>query len=296
MPAYFPVALPPVLPPTLNPSTVNPPSNSSTPNQPLSVSKQRNLWGQTIDPHRVDLYYVDFDEARAGVEVETGLPSVPIIPQHIQSITLPENQKVRAEPIRRESIAYQMPSWDEPLEPIVASFILEDSTPNPVITMLEQWSGLVRAGRGLRTDSGGFPLKQSLAIKLNANFRTEFRFNIHIFLLQGSQGQITATPRPPQSVAQSQIKRTTLQRLGDALKKKKVTPAQQQNPFTLPMTSSALEPPPPDDFSVLNVAKTWTARVWLSGYKVTDLNYTASGMVLVTATFQTEYLNMQELT
>lgn len=266
------------------------------PNQPLSVDKQRNLWGQTIDPHRVDLYYVDFDEARAGVEIETGKPSVPILPQHVQSITLPEIQKVRAEPIRRESIAYPMPSWDEALEPIVASFILDDTTPNPVITMLEQWGGLVRAGRGLRTASGGFPLNQSLAIKLNANFRMEFRFNIYIFLLQGSQGQITARPQPTQSIAQSQVKRNFLQQLGDALKKKQVTPAQQQNPFSLPINSSALEPPPADDFSVLTVAKTWTARVWLSGYKVIDLNYGANGMVMVTATFQTEHLNMQELT
>lgn len=295
MPAYFPVALPPVTP-ALNPSTVNSPSNAFTPNPSLSVSRQRNLWGQTIDPHRVDLYYVDFDEARAGVEVETGLPSVPILPQHVQSITLPEIQKVRAEPIRRESIAYPMPSWDEAMEPIVASFILEDTKPNAVITMLEQWGGLVRAGRGLRTDSGGFPLNQSLAIKLNANFRMEFRFNIHIFLLQGAQGQITARPQPQQSVAQSQVKRNFLQQLGDAMKKKQVTPAQQQNPFTLPMNSSMLEPPPADDFSVLTVAKTWDARVWLSGYKVTDLNYGASGMVMVNATFQTEYLNMQELT
>ena len=294
MPAYFPVALPPVLPPTLNPSTAHSPSNASTPNQPLSVSKQRNLWGQTIDPHRVDLWYVDFDEARAGVEVESGLQSVPIFPQHIQSITLPENQKVRAEAVRRESIAYPMPSWDEQLEPIVANFVLEDTTPNPVLTLLEQWAGLVRAGRGLRTDSGGFPLNQSLAIKLNANFRMEFRFNIHIFLLQGSQGQITARPQPQQSVAQSQIKRNFIQRLGDSTKTKTVTPAQQRVTASIP--TSIVESPPPDDFSVLNVSKTWTARVWLSGYKVTDLSYSASGMVLVNATFQTEFLNMQALT
>ena len=293
MPSYFPI--------TLQNSDVTPSKaagSSTAPTQPVSVSKQKNLWGKSIDPHRVDLWYVSLEEARAGLQATTGaegteyLPE--ILPQHIQSVTLPEPVKIRAEAVRRESIAYQMPSWDEPLDPVSVTFILEDTTPNPVLTLLETWASLVRAGRGMRSDSGGF---RGQSLKLNDRFGIDFRFNIYIYLLQGSTGRIQInTNAALATAAQSQIKRKALAQMGDALKKEASAWGDffsKKKPLAPSPPTAPLRAPDADEYCVLNVVKTWMARVWLSGYKVNELSYNNNGMVTVTATFQTEFLNMQ---
>ena len=273
---------------------------------PLPVKHQRNIWGSTEDPHRVDLWFVDFKHVRDGIIAAYtaasaqgalgggGVMTAPplILPQYIQSITLPEPHKVRAEPVRRESIPYPMPSWDEPLEPITMVLLLNSENPNPIIALLEQWNGLVRAGRGLRSGSGAlFQSGENLGLILNNKFRIDFRFNITIYLLQGSTGTVEPPLILAESPAQSNVQRNAFQQFTDSLR---TLTSGSRPPATLPFIRS--QGPPASstgDYSVLQAVKTWVARVWLSSYKVADLSYAASGLVTVTATFQTEYLQLE---
>lgn len=269
-------------------------SSIAIPSRFLSVDKQRNFWGQTTDLHRQDLWYVDFTQALKEIRsyFSIGVSVLPDVrPQHVQSIALPEVNEVRAEPTRRDSIPYPMPSWDEPLKPVVVTMLLDDTYPNPVLGMLERWMSLVRAGRGLRSDSGGSSGAFN-APTLNENFTIPFRFQIILYLLQGALGTTppSSQVRATSSAVEASIKNTLTAKAADSIKVGGVPVVQ-----ALRIAKSAAEQIEVN-YCALRSAKEWKAKVWLSGYKVSDLTYSADEPVLVTATFQTEHIRLEEAT
>ena len=209
---------------------------------------QRNVWGQTRDVQRSDLWYVDFRGAVDGTNAALGdRPVAKILPQHAQAVTLPELNKIRVEQVRRDSIPYPMPSWDECLEPITVVFWLESTDSNPILVLLERWASLVRAGRGKRiTDANVAGVSGddfATALVLNSKYSIDFRFPISIYLMRGQNNSLV-----------------------DSL---------------------------PETFCRLNAHSVWFASVWLSGYKVSELDHKNAGLVTVTATFQPDFIQLE---
>ena len=153
----------------------------------LNPSNQLNRWGISggLEPQRADLFYVDFKTAVAGVNGAFANAAFkklsPVPPQCVKSLTLPE-LRTKPEAVRRDSIPYQMPSWDDPLDPVKITFML-DSENSPVTALLDAWLALSRAGRGSRT--GGY-VNSNGYITLNAQYSVDFRFDIGVNLLRGS--------------------------------------------------------------------------------------------------------------
>lgn len=111
------------------------------------------------------------------------LPS--IFPQFVQSVTLP-NQAVKAEPYRRGSIPYNMPSWDEPLDAIKIVFLMgQDASGLPMVyDFLSRWQALVRLGRGSRKNQG--PTETDRWFAQEAAKPPTFAFDFHVHLLRGT--------------------------------------------------------------------------------------------------------------
>lgn len=161
----------------------------------IDDATKRNTWGSAaavgvnqLEPQRSDLWYVDFTNAILGAGDLLDVPSLLAVrKQLVQSVSLPET-KIKVEPFRRDSLPYNMPSWDEPLEAVKMTFLLDTNT-NAVSTMqdfLRQWLELVRAGRGFRStgykpDNHGTP-----PILLDANYRSPYRYDCFLSFLRGS--------------------------------------------------------------------------------------------------------------
>jgi hypothetical protein len=159
--------------------------------------QQTNPWGQTVDAQRSDLWSVDFSAAMTGLNNSTGLGAptgtAPTLPPKLgtyfaQTVTLSE-LKLRAEPIRRDSRPYQMPSWDEPIEAITMTFLLDcygqlgavrDPYASDIYQMLEAWRARVRMGRG------GMSSEFSLDLDSSYGFLTPFRWDVRVNLLRGA--------------------------------------------------------------------------------------------------------------
>ena len=163
----------------------------------IDLADHKNLWGATttagLEPQRSDLYLVDLTEVVKGLNAQKlfhafGLPDVPkFFPQFVQSITLPE-LKLKPEPYRRDSVPFNMPSWDDPLDPVKMTFLL-DTYENPnqsmVLAVLQAWQAIVRAGRGSR--SANYNLGPGIDwVALNSNFRYDYTFPIRVVQLRGS--------------------------------------------------------------------------------------------------------------
>ena len=158
----------------------------------IATRKQTNLWGKQSDiagdiglePQRNDLYYVDFDNALKNVAVISKQSLAPLIPQYVRSCSLPE-LRTKSEPIRRDSVAYNMPSWDDPLDPVKLVFMMETSSyrSSRVTAFLDAWLVLTRAGRGSRVAGYYEPTGW---LTLNSNFSIDFRFDVNLYLLRGS--------------------------------------------------------------------------------------------------------------
>jgi hypothetical protein len=166
----------------------------------ISPKNMLNTWGKQIDPsnpaplepQRSDLFVLDFGKTPATIANLLNVDGVTVqatkeIPtQYIRSINLPE-VKVRAEAFRRDSIAYNMPSWDEPIEAIKIAFVLDThdgEDESDVLEFLDRWIALVRAGRGSRFQGYNAPNKQGY-VTLDANFGVTYAFDIYVRLLRG---------------------------------------------------------------------------------------------------------------
>jgi len=170
------------------------------------INDQINTWGREkgVDAQRSDLWVIDFNHVLANLDstlTDTGAMSTgvtaPYVPMKLStyyaaSVSMPE-LKVRAEPVRRDSRPYQMPSWDDPLDAIRVVFWLDcyktgGSAVNPfqsdLYQMLEAWRAVVRAGRG--------QMSSEYAITLNENYSMNYAFDVRVNFLRGSSNpQVT---------------------------------------------------------------------------------------------------------
>lgn len=158
--------------------------------------------GTALEPQRADLWKVDLSDVVNGLNSQNafgilGLPVVrEIYPQLVQSVVLPDI-KMKPEVIRRDSVPFQMPSWDEPLDAVKIVFLVDSSdnlNQSLVLSLVQTWQAVVRAGRGDRTllyNAGVFPLDD--------NYQANYAFNLRISLLRGS-----LTTQAPNNVSSTQ--------------------------------------------------------------------------------------------
>jgi len=158
----------------------------------INTTDQINYWGrqagekQGADPQRNDLFLVDFTLAQSGVTraIPVKLDLLKILPHYVKSINLPES-RLKPDTVRRESVPYPMPSWDDPLDPAKITFLLdthEQDDYSAVVNFLDAWMALTRAGRGDRYRNYNSNHGHLL---LNSDFRVDFQFNIFIYLVRG---------------------------------------------------------------------------------------------------------------
>lgn len=161
----------------------------------IDNATKRNTWGSAagvgvnqLEPQRSDLWYVDFTTAILGIGDVVTVPSLLAVrKQLLQSVALPET-KIKVEPYRRESLPYNMPSWDEPLDSVKMTFLMDTNT-NAVSTMqqfLESWLEVVRAGRGFRSTGFKINAHGQNPLLLDENYRSEYRFDCFLSFLRGA--------------------------------------------------------------------------------------------------------------
>lgn len=268
----------------------------------LAHQHHQNLWGratdQGLEPQRHDLWRVDLSAAEAGIReayLASGLSTPKLLPQYAKSIGLPDN-KLRAETVRRSSIAYQTPSWDEPLDAVRIQFYLahdltETETEAPILTFLNLWLQLVRAGRGLRTTGGpDYAWREAPALTEVPGSPGSLRlppwaFTFELLLLRGYtplQLEFTSSDRIQLERALADQQRRDAHAADNALK---VGPSTQAAPDPGVGTMSVTSQP-----GLLVSTRVRVRRAWLSGYKLSDFTYEGSGLSTVDATFYPESL------
>lgn len=264
----------------------------------ITTINQTNLWGKQSDdggglePQRSDLFIVDFDAARNNVAKVANRRLAEIMPHYVKSITLPE-LRTKADPVRRDSVSYNMPSWDDPLDPIKLNFMIDthdDFNRIDVISFLDTWLALSRAGRGARYQ--GYTNTRN-CITLNADYRVDFMFDVNVYLLRGGTVNFNATGNSPDSIQAQTV------RANEAIRAKKKAGLTQQGAssintdnaglFSAPtrldtVTVSASRLPRLGDDMVIH-ATYILRKAWLAGYKLTDLSYTSNELLGVEATF-----------
>jgi hypothetical protein len=268
----------------------------------INLMDQRNLWGSSasdsgLEPQRSDLWLVDMTSVVIGLNSQNafstlGLPKVSqFFPQFVQSVSIPED-RIKPEAVRRDSVPYQMPSWDDPLDPLKITFVVDTSdveNGSKVLSVLKAWRTLARAGRGERSDVG-------TVLPLNQNFRYDFVFPLRVALLRGS----LSSPESLGAENTAQMNRVMINQtdalkaqsdstqqmfgstLGNRLNQKLVLLAQK-------MPRSALQ------VCALEVASNWVFQnVWLGAWKLSDLSYTDSKLLTVEATLYAESFSQTE--
>lgn len=153
-----------------------------------------NPWGRASgqNPQRTDLWQVDLSSVIKGLNDSlkaahaTTFPTLPDVPRYFPaSISIPE-QKMKADMVRRDSRAYNMPSWDEAMDAFKITFILDDGGRNKsavansqsfIYTVLDIWRSVMRAGRGA---VGSEP-----SVRLNDAYTIDYAFPIYLYLLKG---------------------------------------------------------------------------------------------------------------
>lgn len=281
----------------------------------INNKSQQNLWGRSgspegsLDPQRSDLWFVDFknvvDQLRERLKstvggstgnaqtVDTlGFSRVPgLWPQLVKSIAFPE-AKVRAEMIRRGSLPYQLPSWDEPLDMIKVQFIA-DLTPTDAVTgftvakFMRSWLEVARVGRGRRVD--GAPIKnvrgEALLLEEGVDGSLPFplfRSDFAVYMLRGL----------PQSFSQSSApdNRVTLARLGAAAA---AAARSLGNAFVRPdaLLSSSSASGIIDYGGMVVSTEIRVKNAWLSSFRMSDLTYESPGLVSFEATIYADSLS-----
>ena len=267
----------------------------------ISTINQINLWGKQADagtgfnPQRIDLWMVDFKMAVDGVSKAANIPIDPILPQYLRSISLPE-VRTKAEPIRRDSVPFQMPSWDDPLDPIKITFLMDTHQQDDVcnvVQFLDAWLALTRAGRGSRVL--GYNMNKAWVL-LNDSFSIDFRFDVWLSLLRGVEPTNVSNLTNQQSdafKAQMANANTNFNNLkaqqGQIQQGPTAVDAVPASQFTL---SAALERGANSNMSRA-IYRLYSA--WLGAYKISDLNYTQSDVVTVEATFYSEAVYLTPL-
>lgn len=249
-----------------------------------TLTDQRNPWGRAggIEAQRSDLWQLVFDTVTQGINEQLqGVAlhqALDTIARYFPcSIALPE-LRVRAEAVRRDSRSYFMPSWDEPLDAIRVSFVLDspevDQDGSNLMKTLAAWRTLTRAGRGAVDVESG--------LTLNADYRVDYAYNVRLALLRGGRVQKMAQfvsdrpSQPPFTTGLPQLLSVTNSPQGDLTAR---TAIRRQSSATVQ-----------DDFAI---AQSYVfTNCWLAGYKLTDLAYTGSDFVKVDCTFYADNIHL----
>lgn|SRR5512143_2149174 len=270
----------------------------------ITTINQINLWGKqadagtTLEPQRSDLWMVDFKAAVQGVGTASKVPLIPILPQYVRAITLPE-LRTKAEPIRRDSVPYQMPSWDDPLDPIKITFLLDTHAQEDVsnvIQFLDAWMALTRAGRGTRFL--GYNVNTAW-LTLNSDFRVDFQYQVDLWLLRGSASDLTGgfstSPQSDEFKAGMANANTAFrnQKKQEGQVQQGATAVQDQQPVTQFSLSASLRSSANPNMTVHSIYT--LVNAWLGAYKMSDLNYAQSDLVTVEATFYADDVRLDTL-
>lgn len=273
------------------------------------IAEQRNIWGAPadqggLDPQRTDLFIVDFKAAIAAIsrQVVPGFGELtfaqiqPVPSYFVQSVSLPD-LRVRADTFRRDSRPFNMPSWDEPLDPIRMTFLLDarsSITSSHVYQMLDKWRMLVRAGRG--------QLTQEPEVLLNANYRVDFAFSVYLALLRGDNG--VGTPlingRPAQIAPEVPDSFSTAPSIGNPtaqenqdresfLSKVKLRLAAARASTANSVARRETVGAPFDTNNDLRYSGLYVLeKCWLASFKINDLSYQQAQLASLEATFYAE--------
>lgn len=244
------------------------------------------MWGrqQGPEPQRTDLWVADFSDAlkKLTVAVNSGSPltpgvTAPTIPSYLftyfcSAISLPE-LRIRADAIRRDSRPYNMPAWDDPLDPIRMQFILDCYKPgataqspytSDIYQLLDAWRAVVRAGRGA--------LSNEFSLTLNSNFSMDYAYDVRLNMMRGD------TP--------------SLMNL-TALSNATFIPGVFGQAIRASASGSIAR-----GFAIQNDLQYSTqlrlANCWLSSFKLSDFNYEGAKVTTIDATFYAE--NVERLT
>lgn len=281
----------------------------------ISKNDQINLWGKAgdsgaLDPQRNDLFYVDFSQAVHGLAatpyasgwakwIDLNALTINILPQYVRSVTLPES-RTKPEVVRRSSVPYNMPSWDDPLDPVKINFLVDThSNKAPVVLkFLDAWLSLIRAGRGERkTGYSGSPVLCD-----PTTYKVECRFGITIWMLRGIPGEsandlafYAAAEAADLAAAQATVVQRNIKRvqglMQTGLSGMQVQQLQQAFPtLTEPLpTSQPFNPSLNSDMQMHTYLRLNNA--WLGGYKVSDFNHAESALSTIEATFYPESID-----
>lgn len=234
-------------------------------------AQQLNPWGRQggIDPQRSDLWLIWFTDVVQGLREQASSVADfseldDIYPYEAQTLALPE-QKIRTETVKRDSRAYQTPSWDEPLDPIRMTFLLNvNSGPERrqgILAIFTAWRALIRAGRGAVSREHSF--------RLNDDYRINFAFDVPVLLLKG--GRLRAATTASQATP---LLRPNLAGLPGIL----VGP---QSSFFSASTTNR-----PATKTDLEVSYTFRLiKLWLVGWQVQQLSHEETKLLQITATF-----------
>ena len=242
-------------------------------NTAVSTGVALNPWGRAnTNPsvmarnlHRTDLWYVDLATAVKSVKAvfpQTGN----VTPVYCKSVTLPET-RVKPEVFKRDGIAFNMPGWDDPLDPITLVLWMESVTPNPVLRFFSDWLSIVRAGRGERYTDGYSASANELTLDDNYGFDLTYSLAFKIWLLQG------ASVSPQQAMAAASA---------------------QSAPQTNASTTAALAQnvaAASSSFCQLVKVTGFETRGWLGSMKIGDLTYEGSQILTCEVKIYPEYLN-----
>jgi hypothetical protein len=274
----------------------------------IATIKQNNLWGKAADnglglePQRSDLYVLDFTTAQKGVAQAANQRLVDVLPQFVRSISLPE-LRTKADPIRRDSVPFQMPSWDDPLDAIKVVFMLDTSNEDDksaVIQFLDAWLALTRAGRGSRFQ--GYAATGWLT--LDANFRVNYAYNVNLFLLRGAafnfgtgatgqdQSQLNTYLANANAMFRNARKRQGLVQTGN--------PVPSGNAGTINILSQLARQQPntaatdqlTQDVIIHSIYV--LSNAWLAAYKLSDFSYMENNLTTVEATFYAESIALEK--
>ncbi len=253
------------------------------------VQDIKNQWGVSggPNPQRSDLWQVDLEPAISGINrADAYHPQIQVLPRYVPSaIVLPE-LRIKAEPVRRDSRSYNMPSWDDPLDPVKISFVMDDGTTlgrsldsetigqSEVYRMLDVWRRLTRAGRG--------SLGTELPLVLDENYQIVFRFPIYAYLCRGYavppiSMSLTTESRffRPRTATQNATFDVPLDLAPSAVQTRVLQ--DREAAFKRQMTAG---------LEVTNVLMLENA--WLGGFRVSDMTYDAAKVVTIDATFYAE--------
>jgi hypothetical protein len=275
------------------------------------IQNQRNPWGAQAglggeEPQRSDLWIVDLSSPLRGISTQLGVNLPPIPSYFAQSVSIPE-LRLRPDVVRRDSRPYNMPSWDDPLDPVKITFLLdaaESGVSSRIYSVLDGWRSLVRAGRGA--------MSKEVTVVLNENYRIDFRYNINVMLLKGGAARISQTAQRTtdaiivqQAMAQQRQRNTnifTLQTDTTSTTQQQApssqTEAERQQTLANQQASAAaasaalLVANSVQLSSVdndLQYSGAYTLQnAWLGAFRISDLNYGDSKLAVVEATFYAE--------